>query len=95
MSPIAAFINMLHLILYEVSHCDFHHIDGVCSWYLWSFWMDLGGYIFMEPLLFLALDYLMEIFGGGDSLLYGGWSWLMVILWFGATFMPLLDGSLS
>jgi hypothetical protein len=51
--------------------------------------MDLGGYIYMEPLLFLALDYLMEIFGGGDSLLYSGW--LMIILWFGAIFIPLLD----
>jgi hypothetical protein len=28
----------------------------------------------MEPLLFLIVDYLVEIFGGGDSLLYGGWS---------------------
>jgi hypothetical protein len=53
--------------------------------------MDLRVHTFMEPLLFLTVDHLMVIFGGGDSLLYG---W-MVILWRGSIFMPLLDGSLS
>jgi hypothetical protein len=32
-----------------------------------------------SPLLFLIVDYLMEIFVGGDSLLYDGWSWLMIM----------------
>jgi len=45
----------------------------------------------MRPLLFLIVDNSMEIFGG-DSLLWDGWSWLMVIYWFGATSIPLLDG---
>jgi hypothetical protein len=29
----------------------------------WKFWINLGGFIFMEPLLFIALDLLMDIFG--------------------------------
>jgi hypothetical protein len=28
-------------------------------------WTDLGGYIFMEPFLFIALDHLMEVIGWG------------------------------
>jgi hypothetical protein len=52
----------------------FSTFDGVCSWIPWCIWLDLEVHTFMEPLLFLIVDYLMEIFGGGDSLLYGGWS---------------------
>jgi hypothetical protein len=57
---------MLHLILYEVPHCDFHHIDGDLQLVPLEHWTDLGGYIFMEPFLFMALDYLMEVFGWGS-----------------------------
>jgi hypothetical protein len=49
--------------------------------------MDLGGYIFMEPLLFLALDYMVEEI----HLSMGGWSWLMIVLWFGAIVNHSLD----
>jgi hypothetical protein len=57
-------LNLLHLISYEVPHCDFHHIDGDLLLVPWSFWIDLGGFIFME---LMALDHLMDIFGLGDS----------------------------
>jgi hypothetical protein len=56
--------TLLHLILYEVSHHNFYHIDGVFSWDPWNIWMDLEVHTFMEPLLFLTFDYFMEIFGG-------------------------------
>jgi hypothetical protein len=29
-------------------------------------WIDLGGYIFIVPFLFLALDYLMKVLGWGS-----------------------------
>jgi hypothetical protein len=41
---------MLHIILYEVPHSDFHHIDGDLMLVPWSFWINFGGFIFMEPL---------------------------------------------
>jgi hypothetical protein len=37
----------------------------ICCWFL-EHWIDLGGFIFMEPLLFMALDHLMEVFGWGS-----------------------------
>jgi len=51
--------SLLHLILYEVPHCDFHHIDGdffVGDFLLvpWSFCMDLGRYTIIQFLLFLV-----------------------------------------
>jgi hypothetical protein len=55
--------GLLHLILYEVPHCHFHHICGDLLLVSWR--TDLGGFIFMEPLFFMDLDHLMEIFGLG------------------------------
>jgi hypothetical protein len=62
--------SSLHLILYEVPHCNFHHIDSL------EHWTNLGGYILMEPLLFMALDHFMEFFGWGFSLLLG---WMIML----------------
>jgi len=58
-------LDLLHLILYEVPHCDFHHIDGDLLLVLLKHWTDLGEYIFME-LLFMASYHLMEVFGWGS-----------------------------
>jgi hypothetical protein len=46
--------NLLHLIFYEVPHCDFHHIDG-----------DLQ-LVSQSIRLTWASDYLMEVFGLGS-----------------------------
>jgi len=50
------------------------------------------GYSFMEPLFFLTMDYLIVIFGGGDSLLYGGWSSSGLVL---LSYLRLMDHSLD
>jgi hypothetical protein len=68
---------MLHLILYEVPHCDFHHIDGDLLLVPWSFWIDLGGYIFIE--LLFSLDHL-EVFGLGESH-FSLVGWLCLLVW--------------
>jgi hypothetical protein len=39
-----------------------------------AFGWTWGHISFIEPLLFLTMDDLMEIFGRGDPLLYGEWS---------------------
>jgi hypothetical protein len=57
---------LLHLKLYKVPHCDFHRIDGNLLLVLLEHWIDLEGYILMEPLLFMASDRLMEVFGWGS-----------------------------
>jgi hypothetical protein len=57
---------VLHLVLYEVPLCDFHHIDGNLLLVPWSYWIDSRGFIFMEPLIFLESYHLMEVFGWGS-----------------------------
>jgi hypothetical protein len=65
-----------------ISYCMTFHIVFFITLtkYPWSFRMDFWGYTFMELLLFLIVDYFMESVGGGASLLYGGWSWLMILV---------------
>jgi hypothetical protein len=57
---------VLQLILYEVPSCDFHHIDGDSLLVLLEHWTELGGFIFMESLFFMASYHLMEMFGWGS-----------------------------
>ena len=59
--------EVLHPILYEVPFCDFHHIGGDLLLFPWSFWTNLGGFILMDPLFFMAFDHFMEIFGLEES----------------------------
>jgi hypothetical protein len=59
-------LTVLHLILYEVPLCDFHHIDGdllLVSWIIGPTWGDT---FLWRPLLFMALDHLMEVLGLGS-----------------------------
>jgi hypothetical protein len=67
-------------MLYEVPHCDFHHICGDLPLVPWSFWTDLEGFIFIERLFFMALDHLIDIFGLGVSFLLG-WMIVLVAWW--------------
>jgi hypothetical protein len=67
---------LLHLILYEVPHCDFHHIEGNLLVVPWSYWTNLGGFIFMEPLLFMALVAYLMVVVHAISLWYGCYAYL-------------------
>lgn len=64
--------------LYEVPHCDFHHIDGICCWYLGSLeW--LGGIHLQGVLYFLGI----RSFDGGlwlgeSHFSLAGWLWLPI-----------------
>lgn len=53
---------LLYLILYEVPHCDFNHTNGDLMLCIWSFWIEYEVSIFMESILFMALNHFMEIF---------------------------------
>jgi hypothetical protein len=86
---------VLHLISYEVSHCDFHHIDGDCSWYLGAF--DGLGEIHLHGASSL---HGIGIFDGDIWWRSFTSLWWMVmvdglLMVLGGTFMSLLDGSLS
>jgi hypothetical protein len=78
--------ELLHHIFYWVPHCDFHHTDGDLMPVPWSFWIDMGEFIFMEPLLFVALDNLMEVFGWKSF----NFSWLDVCASFLVVFSHVL-----
>jgi hypothetical protein len=57
---------LLHLILCEVPHCDSHHIDGDLLLVFLEDWTNLGGYIFMGPLVSMASYHLMDVFKQGS-----------------------------
>jgi hypothetical protein len=70
-------LEVLHLIFYEAPHYDVHHIDRGLLLDPWSFWTDLRGIIFMEPLLHGFGSFDGNLWFGGISLLLG---WMIVLV---------------